>query len=113
MKQIIVVRGDIKMSKGKLAAQVAHASVSSLQRAGKTKIKQWEKEGQKKVVLKAKTLKELLLLNVRCKKLKITSSLIRDAGSTELPNGTATCLGIGPDEDSKIDKVTGSLPLLK
>ena len=113
VKQVIVVRNDLRMSKGKLAAQVAHASLSSSQAASKRMIKQWEEEGQKKVILKARNLKQLKELERECKKLKIHTSLIIDAGSTELLPGTVTCLGIGPDEDSRVDKVTGSLPLLK
>ena len=113
MKQVIVVRNDLRMSKGKLAAQVAHASISSSQIATKRMMRKWEKEGQKKVVLKARNLKQLKVLERECKKLKIPFSLITDAGSTELLHGTVTCLGIGPDEDSRVDKVTGSLPLLK
>ena len=112
MKQVIVVRSDLRMSKGKLAAQVAHASLSSSQNANKRMIKEWQKRGQKKVILEA-GMKQIMELEKKCKKLKIPSSLITDAGSTELLPGTVTCLGIGPDEDYKIDKVTGSLPLLK
>ena len=112
MKQVIVVRSGLRMSKGKLAAQVAHASFSSLQNASKRMIKKWEKEGQKKVILEA-GMKQIMELEKKCKKLKIPSSLITDAGSTELLPGTVTCLGIGPDEDYRINKVTGSLPLLK
>jgi PTH2 family peptidyl-tRNA hydrolase len=112
MKQAIVVRKDLKMSKGKLAAQVAHASFSSSKLVDKRLIKKWEKEGQKKVILAAGE-KQLMELEKKCKKLRIPYSLITDAGLTELPSGTVTCLGIGPAEDPKINKVTGSLPLLK
>jgi PTH2 family peptidyl-tRNA hydrolase len=113
MKQIIVVRNDLRMSKGKLAAQVAHASLCSLQNSDKKIAKEWQKQGQKKIVLKVGSLDQLMELEKKCKKLKIPFSLIADAGSTELLAGTVTCLGIGPDEDSKIDKVTGSLALLE
>jgi PTH2 family peptidyl-tRNA hydrolase len=112
MKQVIVVRKDLKLSKGKLAAQVAHASFSSSQRAGRTALKIWEKDGQKKVVLAAGR-QHLMELEKKCRKLRIPCSLISDAGLTEIPSGTITCLGIGPAEDSKIDRLTGSLPLLK
>ncbi len=108
-----MVRNDLRMSKGKLATQVAHASLCSMQNANKRIIKEWQKQGQKKVVLMVKDLKQLMELEKKCKKLKISSSLITDAGSTELLPGTVTCLGIGPDEDSKIDRVTGSLALLE
>ena len=112
MKQVIVVRKDLKLSKGKLAAQVAHASFSSSQLASRTAVKTWEKDGQKKVILAA-GMKQLTEIKKKCRKLKIPCSLVSDAGLTEIPSGTITCLGIGPADDSKIDKLTGSLPLLK
>ncbi len=113
MKQVIVIRSDIKMGKGKLAAQCCHASVSSVLKTNKTKIKKWELEGQKKVVLKARSLEELTALKRKCDRLGLTSSIVSDAGRTELAAGTITALAIGPDDEKKIDKVTGSLPLLK
>ncbi len=112
MKQVIVVRKDLNLSKGKLAAQVAHASFSSSQLAGRKAVKIWEKDGQKKVILAAGR-QQLMEIKKKCRKLKIPCSLISDAGLTEIPSGTITCLGIGPADDSKIDKLTGSLPLLK
>ena len=57
-KQVIVVRSDVKMSRGKTAAQSAHASVSALDKAGKAAAAEWKKEGQKKVVLKVSSLQE-------------------------------------------------------
>ncbi len=113
MKQVIVVRSDIKMSKGKLAAQCSHASVSAALKTNRAALKKWEIEGQKKVVLKARTLDELLLLREKCRKNGMVYAITSDAGRTELTPGTITTLGIGPDDEKKIDKVTGSLPLLK
>ncbi len=113
MKQVIVVRVDIKMSKGKLAAQSCHASVSAVLKSNPRTVKKWELEGQKKIILKAKSLEHLIGLEKTCRKLGITSSVISDAGRTELDPGTITALGIGPDDEKKIDKVTGSLPLMK
>ena len=112
-KQVIVVRTDIKMSKGKVAAQCAHAAVDAAHKADKKIMDTWKKEGQKKIIVKARSEAELIGLKEKCKKLKISSSLIADAGRTELVPGTLTALGIGPDEEEKINKVTGSLPLLK
>jgi PTH2 family peptidyl-tRNA hydrolase len=112
MKQVIVVRKDLKLSRGKLAAQVAHASFSSSQLASRRAVKTWERDGQKKVVLAAGK-QHIMEIKKKCRKLRIPHSLISDAGLTELPSGTVTCLGIGPADDSKIDKLTGSLPLLK
>lgn len=112
-KQVIVVRSDLKMSKGKTAAQCAHASLESYRRSDKRIATLWDKEGSKKVVLKAKDLKELLALKEKCDSLRIPNALISDAGLTETKPGTITALGIGPQKDETINKVTGSLPLLK
>lgn len=114
-KQVIVVRTDLKMSKGKTAVQVAHGAISSFVR---TKVinrdwaNNWLKEGQKKVTLKVSTEEELLQLAEMAEKEKIPHAIINDAGLTELPPGTTTVLGIGPAPEEIIDKVTGSLPLL-
>jgi peptidyl-tRNA hydrolase, PTH2 family len=110
-KQIIVIRSDLALSSGKLSAQVAHASYSSAKNTDKKILKSWENEGQKKVVLKAKDVKELMTLRDKCKRLKIACTLIADAGLTEIPAGEITCLGIGPDDEKKIDAITGALPL--
>lgn len=114
-KQAIVVRGDLEMSQGKLAAQVAHAAVSATERARKEKSewhREWLNEGQKKVVLAAKNEKELKKLYAEALKNGLPCELIEDAGLTELPPGTLTALGIGPAPVEKIDLVTGRLPLL-
>lgn len=110
-KQVLVIRTDLDLSKGKTAAQAAHAAVDAALKSDKKVLEAWLDEGQKKVVLKA-GLKELSDIGKKCRKLKIHFSLIKDAGLTELKPGTVTCLGIGPDKESKIDKVTGKLKLL-
>ena len=111
MKQAIVVRKDLKLSKGKLSAQVAHASLSSYRKTGKKEAQMWELEGQKKVVLKAESADKLLDLFAEAKKEKIPCALIKDAGRTEIPSGTITCVGIGPATDEEINKLTGHLKL--
>ncbi len=112
-KQAIIIRTDLKLSKGKLAAQASHAAVAALEKADKKMAEGWKREGQKKVVLKVKNEAELVALKEKCSKLKINCSLIRDAGMTEVAPGTITALGIGPDKEEIINKVTGSLGLLK
>lgn len=111
-KQVIVVRKDIEWGKGKLAAHVAHASVDSLFKADSKDVEVWRKEGAMKVVLKIPTLKELTQVSKKVKEAKLPFALIRDAGRTQLKAGTVTCLGIGPAEQKKIDKITGKLKLL-
>jgi len=113
LKQVIVVRKDLKISVGKLCAQVAHASIAAFLKAGILKRRKWLKEGMKKVVLQVNTEEELVSLYEKAVKLKLPCELIRDAGLTELEPGTVTALGIGPEDEEKIDKVTGALKLLK
>lgn len=113
MKQVIVMRSDLNMSRGKIAAQACHASLGSFKRADSNKIRKWELEGEKKVVVKVNELQELFEIHELVKKADIASYLVRDAGHTEIPSSTLTCLGIGPDEDEKIDKITQDLKLLK
>ena len=114
-KQAVVVRQDLRMSKGKTAAQVAHAAVSSYLLARERKpgwASAWMEEGQKKVILKVPSLEALLELKGKVDRQRIPSALISDAGLTELEPGTVTCLGIGPAPASSIDQVTGGLKLL-
>jgi PTH2 family peptidyl-tRNA hydrolase len=66
----------------------------------------------KKIILKASSEKELMNLFKSAKKEKLPSELIYDAGLTQIEPGTLTALGIGPAEDSKVDKITGKLKLL-
>jgi PTH2 family peptidyl-tRNA hydrolase len=114
-KQVIVLRTDIRMSKGKAAVQVAHAAVSAAEEARKkfrNWWKAWLKEGQRKIVVKVKTLEELLTLEQKVKKANLPHALIRDMGLTEIPPETITCLGIGPAPAIKVDEITNELPLL-
>jgi len=113
MKQIIIMRGDLPISRGKIAAQACHASIGSYKHADERKIKKWEQEGGKKVVLKVSDLEELFEYYEMVKATDLPYFLVTDAGHTELPESTVTCLGIGPDEDEKIDKITQDLKLLK
>ena len=112
MKQVILVRKDLKMPTGKLSAQVSHASVSAVLRTSKDKVEEWEKNGMKKIVLKVNNLKELKHYENLAKKEKIVTALIRDLGKTFFEKPEITCLGIGPDSEQKIDKVTGKLKML-
>lgn len=112
-KQVIIVRKDLGMTEGKLAAQACHGAVSVLSKTKKIIVESWEKSGQKKVILQAKDLDQLMKLREKCAKMRLPCAIVADAGLTELTPGTITVLAIGPDKEEKIDKITGSLPLLK
>ena len=111
-KQVILVRQDLKLPKGKLAAQAAHASVDAVLKSDSELVKAWRAEGMAKIVLKVKDEKELIKYFQLAKDEGLTASLITDAGRTVIAPGTKTCVGIGPDEEEKIDAVTGELSLL-
>lgn len=100
---------------GKLAAQAAHAAVSSMEEARKRRpdwVDEWLRTGQKKVVLKVHTVDQLEQVAQQCLHRRLPHSVIEDAGLTELPPGTKTTVGIGPAPEEEIDMITGGLPLL-
>lgn len=114
VKQVIVLRSDIKMSPGKAAAQASHAAVSSAEEARRNYPswwREWIESGQCKIVLKVNSESEILELMRKAKELNLPVALISDMGLTELEPGTITALGIGPAPSNLIDKITGSLPL--
>ena len=111
-KQVILVRQDLKLPKGKLASQTAHASVGALLKSHKDDIKKWQSHGMKKVVLKVKDEEEILEYKKKAEDSGLVTSLIEDAGKTTIAPGTITCLGIGPDMSEKIDKITGRLKMV-
>lgn len=113
-KLVIVARKDIKLSAGKLAAQVGHAAVDCAMKAKRHQpdaFEAWYEQGQKKVVLKAESERALFEIKLAAEKAGLTTALIADAGHTELAPGTITVLGVGPGRDLDVDKVTGHLPL--
>jgi PTH2 family peptidyl-tRNA hydrolase len=113
-KLVVVVRSDLGMSTGKMSAQVAHAAVSCALDAKARKPKwfsAWYGEGQRKVVVKVDGKEELVRLKEMAARAGLPFALISDAGLTELPPNTTTCLGIGPAPENEVDRITGSLPL--
>lgn len=114
-KQVIVLRTDLKMSKGKMAAQAGHAAVSAAEYARKNRPEWWNpwmREGQCKIAVKVASERELLELERKARNEGLPVALIVDRGLTELPPETITCLGIGPAPSDKVDVITGNLPLL-
>ena len=111
MKQVIDARTDIGMGKGKLAAQVAHASLNAYEFADDQAVRQWKQEGQTKVVVKVGSERELYELSEEAKRKGLPTGLISDAGRTQLEPGTPTALAIGPASDAEVDLITGDLSL--
>ncbi len=115
LKQAIVVRTDLEMGKGKIAAQCAHASLSAYletERTNPEDAEKWIEEGMKKVVLKVAGEKELFLYFQQAKDAGLPVEIIRDAGLTQIEGGSATCFGIGPADAKEINKIVGKLKLL-
>lgn len=111
-KQVIMVRQDLKLPKGKLAVQVAHACVESALNSDHDIVDEWRRMGAKKVVVKVKDLEELEQYYRKAKQAKFTACKISDAGKTVLAPGTVTCACIGPAREEQVDTVTGSLKIL-
>lgn len=114
IQQYIVVRKDLKLGKGKLAAQVAHASLQSFLEAEKINkeiTQKWLNSGAKKIVVKVENEEELKRLFAAFKFKNIPCALIEDAGLTQIPRGTITALGIGPWYKKDLD-ILKSLKLL-
>ncbi len=111
-KQVLLIRMDLKLPRGKACSQTAHAAVEAVLKSDSATVKKWRAEGMPKIVLKVKDEKELLLHLQKAKDEGLTTALITDAGRTVVAPGTKTCAAIGPDEEEKIDAVTGKLPLL-
>ena len=114
IKQVIVVRTDLDMGKGKIAAQVGHACVLGAEHVRKSHTEWWSEwwGGQEKVVVKVSGIKELQEIKRHAIDLNLPWSEVSDAGHTQLAPGTTTCISIGPAPENLIDKITGDLKLL-
>jgi PTH2 family peptidyl-tRNA hydrolase len=127
-KQVIVVRKDLNMRKGKIAAQVAHASLGVFSRhmqvQGRGNLfvgsfvfdeyaKLWFENSFTKICVSCDSEMELDKLADMCEALGITYNLVIDNGATEF-NGvpTKTCLAVGPWKSEEIDQITGHLKLM-
>lgn len=122
-KQALIARSDLKMPKGKLAAQMSHASVAALlsqgERDGNTLTIQlredqipWIEGSHTKVSLKVQSEDELVYLYDQAMELGLPAALIRDEGRTVFTEPTLTCCAIGPADGDLINKVTSTLKLL-
>ncbi|RDB28764.1 putative peptidyl-tRNA hydrolase 2 [Hypsizygus marmoreus] len=113
-KLVLVVRSDLGMSSGKIAAQCSHATLAcykTLLSTNPALLRQWERAGQTKVALRCEDEDELLLLQAQAQSLNLCARSIQDAGRTQIAAGSRTVLGIaGPAR--LINQVTGKLRLL-
>lgn len=114
MKQVIILRTDIRMGKGKAVAQGSHAAVKASFLAYHNFPKyfeKWEKLGSKKIVCKISSEQELLVIYRDAKDMGLPCAIINDAGHTQLPPGTTTAVAVGPAPEDKIDVFTKDLGL--
>lgn len=114
-KVVVVVRGELRLTAGKIAVQVAHAAVMLARRAETHDPKEfevWWAGGQRKIALEVATLEDLEAIERQARAAGLPFAWVEDAGLTEVPPGTRTCLGLGPAPDAALDPVTGHLALL-
>jgi PTH2 family peptidyl-tRNA hydrolase len=114
VKLVLVINNDLKMGKGKIAAQAGHASVTATLKAGEyrpTILDSWLKSGQKKVCLKS-SYDDLIELESKAKANGIQTVRITDAGKTQIPSGSLTVIAFGPDNEDILHGLTGHLKLL-
>lgn len=115
IKQVIVMRTDLGMGRGKIAAQAGHACVMGAIRVQKTHpewYEQWQREGQKKIALRVSSLRDLSRLKMDAARAGLPFSEVLDAGHTQIEPGTVTCISIGPAPEHDIDRITGDMRLL-
>jgi len=114
-KLVLVVRTDLGMSSGKIAAQCGHATLACYKALYKTNpglLRHWERTGQAKIALKATSEEDLLEMEAVAKSLNLCARAIHDAGRTQIAAGSRTVLGIGPGPVELVNRVTGKLRLL-
>ena len=114
-KQILILRKDLNMRKGKLIAQGAHGSLLAYKLADRNDaaFKDWDEGRFTKIAVSVDSEEELLDIYSKAKKAGLLCCLITDAGLTEF-NGvpTNTAVAIGPVWDKDVDPITGHLKLL-
>ena len=115
LKMVFIINQELKMGKGKIAAQVGHAAVKATLKSGEVcpeLLDAWLSTGQKKICVKAEGARQIEQIEQQAKQNNILSSRIHDAGHTQIPAGSLTVLALGPDEADKLDALTGELKLL-
>ncbi|WRT70059.1 peptidyl-tRNA hydrolase [Kwoniella shivajii] len=115
MKLVLVVNDELKMTKGKVAAQAGHATLAcaiTLKEANPRLFRAWQNQGQPKIALRCANTEELEILAAQARSLNLCARTIRDAGRTQVAPGSKTIVGIGPGPARLINTVTGKLKLL-
>jgi PTH2 family peptidyl-tRNA hydrolase len=116
-KVVCLVRQDLGMGVGKVAAQVSHAVMGAYKASARAEsrrevLSQWEASGEATIVLAVSDHAELERLLGEARARGLNAHCVADAGRTEVAPGSHTVGAIGPDEVGKIDAVTGHLSLL-
>lgn len=123
-KMVLCVRTDLKMQRGKVAAQCGHAVLGAYRearrrgRSGKEDqevcreaLRQWSRQGQAKIALAIPDEAKMMDLEAKARARKLPTYIVADAGRTQIAAGSLTVLAIGPGPKSKLDDVTGHLKL--
>jgi PTH2 family peptidyl-tRNA hydrolase len=114
LQQVIVMRKDLNMRKGKMIAQACHASVKSiLENQNDDRVKNWIENNYTKICVSVNSEEELLSVYEKAKSSNMICTLVEDLGFTEF-NGipTLTCCSIGPATKDELQTITGDLKLL-
>lgn len=111
-KLVLIVRKDLKMGIGKIAAQCSHASVMAYQKSGSLLLLRWAASGHKKIVVECPDEQALLDIRDKAKEHRILTNVVHDAGHTQVAPGTSTVLAVGPAREDLINQITGHLRLL-
>ena len=104
----MISRNDLKMGKGKAAAQCCHATLSAYKQAKRKcpeSLRAWECNGQPKVTVKCDSEDDLMLLLTQARSLGLVSAVIADAGRTQIAPGSKTVLAVGPGPGDLVDQV--------
>ena len=119
---VLLVRQDLNMGPGKVAAQCCHATLAVYRKAmGVTRdgcavdpmvLQQWEGSGEAKIVLKVRNGGQLQTLKEAAAALGLPHYAVTDAGRTQVAPGTVTVMAVGPADVDAIDQLTGHLKLL-
>lgn len=111
-KLVLVVRKDLNMGVGKIAAQCSHASIMAYQKSSRIMLLKWALSGQKKIVLGCPDEQAMMDIKDKAKKHGLMINIVKDAGHTQVEPNTSTVLAVGPAKEGSIDQVTGHLSLL-